>query len=1156
MKNQLLGLLLLLGLASGRPAWAQELSDEPGNPLQELRESLGTLDPGRISTGVLLDRTLQLSNPHRFNGWTDTVSTYRGFDQQYFEFYHASLDTSRYPTLDALQASIAQRVQQGSVPLLMLRYNYNELAANAANENLITIDSTNGRVYDGPDLSRSPYATGQFFSVTLPAPATANTMSVYVGQEFWLGNQAPPAYIWLYLGPETGWQQVAMGSTVQVPVQSAPSGPAQARGARSGTPAQTIYVRLPSTRRFAVTRLTASTRFTAITAASEAPDLALGLVASRAWPGFRPSRGVSGPDGRASAIAWIKYAPGNEAENGVRKLRKPLVFVEGIDFADYPNKFWPLREMNRYIDQTGPISLSYWEAPHRLAGGYRNGAAGWNEMVDYNEEYPSLEKFPALRAQLQSPPNPNDPAAGGGSYDVIYLDFSDGATLIQHNAMVLAELLEWINKPENRTAEAEETMVIGTSMGGQVARFALAWMEQQNICHNSKLYVSFDSPHRGANIPIGIQHMFNRLQDIWIGAGSAKEAIRDQVRREASMQMLNFHYSGDATGYRTSWQNWQQSPNSYPSLLRKVAVANGSGQAEFLPGVRPGDEILRMKYKDISFSQFVAGPNHAYALPGTSTRGKNNVVFRWKKAFFARFNGWRYAYADPSWGHFDTAPGSTSRIAGDATEEGGPLKTDHPINTFMPTLSTLDVRDAGSYNNPDFTYNIRQQIPESNLPNRAKYAFDAYFAAGGVNEPHVQITDGRASRPGNESYLTDNAGWIQNELRESAHLLPAVLTYEYNYGSPYRHLLPSVQVNQGGELYVNHRTRPIGGGDQRFAKPPGVPGTFEAYTSNCATVVQLNSGGLLGVGTPGSITTSYPATLRMAANSLLDLRAGGRVDVNVGSELRIVAGATLVVRNGATLNIFDGGRVIVETGAYLCVENSNNIVTSGTGTYTVQPGVYYAAKSGFNLGTLACAQPAPLQATIAGVMTSNCTTGAPSYSPNYAQWTVAPSGGTGAYAYRWSIDYGTGRGYEGPYSGSTTFGRCLNEGRYAVATVRVVVTSGTQQVTLTSNAQSQYGSGLLYPNPADTYVEIGEEAPADAPDLALTAATTAAAPAATTAPPMQVTVYNGQGKVVFQAANVATPALRLDTQAWPAGLYQVVVQRGKTTTRRQLSVQH
>ena len=201
-------------------------------------------------------------------------------------------------------------------------------------------------------------------------------------------------------------------------------------------------------------------------------------------------------------------------------------------------------------------------------------------MVEYNSDIKSLEKLPALRSQLEQQ-----------GYDIVFLDFSEGAELIQHNAMVLVELLDWINQAAHREGN-EETVVMGASMGGQVARFALAWMEQQRLCHNAKLYVSFDSPHRGANIPLGIQSLVDRLSEVWIGPGGFREA-KTKLLRPASRQMLVMHFDPNATGPREAWQAWQQSPGSYPSLLCKVAVANGSGQAVGQPGMTLGTQLMR-----------------------------------------------------------------------------------------------------------------------------------------------------------------------------------------------------------------------------------------------------------------------------------------------------------------------------------------------------------------------------------------------------------------------------------------------------------------------------------------------------------------------------------------------------------------------------------
>jgi hypothetical protein len=101
----------------------------------------------------------------------------------------------------------------------------------------------------------------------------------------------------------------------------------------------------------------------------------------------------------------------------------------------------------------------------------------------------------------------------------------------------------------------------------------------------------------------------------------------------------------------------------------------------------------------------------------------------------------------------------------------------------------------------------------------------------------------------------------------------------------------------------------------------------------------------------------------------------------------------------------------------------------------------------------------------------------------------------------------------------------------------------------------------LYPNPADDQVEVAAEEAlateaAATPNQQQTGAARAVSTPANLPKPMQVTVYNGQGYQVFASPTVTAPTVRLNTQAWPSGLYQVVIQSGKTTTRRQLSVQH
>jgi pimeloyl-ACP methyl ester carboxylesterase len=106
----------------------------------------------------------------------------------------------------------------------------------------------------------------------------------------------------------------------------------------------------------------------------------------------------------------------------------------------------------------------------------------------------------------------------GLGYDVIIINHNvsettgidGGSDYIQRNAYVLISLIRQLKLDQQGT---EEMVIIGPSMGGLITRYALAYMEQQLALtndtakwdHNTRLWVSFDSPHQGANIPIGVQ---------------------------------------------------------------------------------------------------------------------------------------------------------------------------------------------------------------------------------------------------------------------------------------------------------------------------------------------------------------------------------------------------------------------------------------------------------------------------------------------------------------------------------------------------------------------------------------------------------------------------------------------------------------------------
>ena len=64
-------------------------------------------------------------------------------------------------------------------------------------------------------------------------------------------------------------------------------------------------------------------------------------------------------------------------------------------------------------------------------------------------------------------------------------------------------------------------------MGGLISRYALGYMWRKNIDHDTRLYISFDAHHVGANVPIGFSICLILAYglDTWVGDFSV-EALK------------------------------------------------------------------------------------------------------------------------------------------------------------------------------------------------------------------------------------------------------------------------------------------------------------------------------------------------------------------------------------------------------------------------------------------------------------------------------------------------------------------------------------------------------------------------------------------------------------------------------------------------------
>jgi hypothetical protein len=97
-------------------------------------------------------------------------------------------------------------------------------------------------------------------------------------------------------------------------------------------------------------------------------------------------------------------------------------------------------------------------------------------------------------------------------YDLIYVDFTQGAGDIVENAQVVKNVIRRVNALKAQNGSTSKNRVLGASMGGVIGKWAIREMEIAGENHDIDKYMTFDSPLRGANVPMGIQFMIKDIE--------------------------------------------------------------------------------------------------------------------------------------------------------------------------------------------------------------------------------------------------------------------------------------------------------------------------------------------------------------------------------------------------------------------------------------------------------------------------------------------------------------------------------------------------------------------------------------------------------------------------------------------------------------------
>jgi len=395
-----------------------------------------------------------------------------------------------------------------------------------------------------------------------------------------------------------------------------------------------------------------------------------------------------------------------------------------------------------------------------------------------------------------------------------------GADYIQRNAFVLIEMINFLNAQKEGDAEL---VVLGPSMGGLIARYALAYMEQNSLEAETRLFISLDSPHRGANIPISLQYVINYLAQS-LGDPDALAIVDNVLNSPAAKEMLLDHvlahllagsdYEQDPTkllpagapNFRDAFQA-ELDALGFASNVRNVAMVNGSGQS--VTTGSPGVEVINTTLDIAAFTtadvrlNFVPAINQSINVSFFETflLGLSVDLFEADAATAAVSDG------------IDSSPGGTGNISSALSGAGNnqvildfiaALQQDE--YSFIPVISALAIDneddwyaapDIGGIHTSGF---VNTFIPAVNEPHTAVTAASAAFALAEIRQQPLGISDLDTT---NKYLLAKNPVGPQIQLKLDAAFSFGTVAIAVNAITGQQVLKTSV-VNPSGEIALDH----------------------------------------------------------------------------------------------------------------------------------------------------------------------------------------------------------------------------------------------------------------------------------------------------------------------------------------------------------------
>lgn len=536
-------------------------------------EAIFQVNRSYVTTGLLEDYGFFYTNVEKFNGIRSDTS-YLEYSE--WQLVYNSLYTYRFNTTAALSEpqtifnQVATVANQNSSKVIFagLHFKYERFKSNAVSSNLVYI--SNNKIYDRAGRPTTPYEIKETFAmVPYSSSLNGSTHQFLFKPELFFSNMGKTiSNLKVDFNDGAGYRTVSANSPLTITYSSDGEKKLIFKITYTDGTSKESHTKIQITG--AVAALNAQARY----AGNNIREFQFPLT------GFTAPKAYQGTVGRA--LVTVEYT------NPEKVIRKPLIIVEGFDpwkilTPDNPRSNF---SFNNLITSIGPGGL-----PVRIDLNYTG-----QTLSDALEE--------------------ND-------YDLIFIDFDNGTDYIQRNAFLVANVIQWVNsvkQPYNGVQQ--KNVVLGFSMGGLVTRYALCDMEKSTpvINHDTRLSISFDSPHQGANVPVAFQAAVLHLAGSGIGVGVPGITYypdklmfgnifpslgkgRDVLNSPAARQMLRYQVAGggnvityDHSQFNTFMTEYRQLGIPAQNGIRNVVLANGS-ECGVNQGFMPGATFVNVNEK-------------------------------------------------------------------------------------------------------------------------------------------------------------------------------------------------------------------------------------------------------------------------------------------------------------------------------------------------------------------------------------------------------------------------------------------------------------------------------------------------------------------------------------------------------------------------------